>query len=156
MSRKHKDFLFIPLILFILFSGCISSKTSDLETQYVEGIVTLDGVPVHGAYIQFIPKLKGIGQEAGGISEKNGFYKLSSLSGDPGKGALEGEYLVTVSKNVAIELPKPRVNPITGDEETHETKSVLPEIYRSKTRTPISVIVVHGKNKIDIKLENSN
>ncbi|MDR2117778.1 MAG: hypothetical protein LBP87_15485 [Planctomycetaceae bacterium] len=153
---KHNNILFILLILFVLFSGCISRKTNDLETQYVEGIVTLDGIPVHGAHIQFFPKLEGSGQEAGGVSGENGFYKLSSLSGDPGKGVLEGEYLVTVAKNEAIELPKPRINPNTGDEETHETKSVLPEIYRNKTKTPIFATVVRGKNKIDIKLESSN
>lgn len=153
---KHNNFLFVLLILFILSSGCISRKTSNLETQYVEGIITLDGMPLHGAHIQFIPKSEGIGQEAGGVSGKGGFYKLSSLSGDPEKGALEGEYLVTVAKNEVIELPKPRINPVTGDEETHETKSALPEIYRNKIKTPISVTIVRGKNRIDIKLESSN
>jgi hypothetical protein len=156
MFMKHNNFLFVPFILFVLLFGCRDSKTSDLNTQYVEGIVTLDGTPVIGAHVQFIPKSEGVGQEAGGVSGKNGLYKLSSLSGDPGKGALEGEYLVTVAKNEAIKLPKPRINPNTGDEETHETKSVLPEIYRNKTKTPISVTVVRGKNKIDIKLKSSN
>jgi hypothetical protein len=153
---KHNHFLFVTFLSYVLFFGCSYNKTSDLDTQHVEGIVTLDGVPVVGAHIQFIPKLEGIGQEAGGVSGKNGLYKVSSLSGDAGKGALEGEYFVTVAKNEAIELTKPRINPTTGDEETHETRPMLPEIYRDKTKTPISATVVRGKNKINIELKSSN
>ncbi|GHT39424.1 hypothetical protein FACS189427_13550 [Planctomycetales bacterium] len=146
--------LFIHYSLFIvLLSGCFPKGTG-LDTQFVEGTITLDGNPCEKVSITFIPKTAGSGEGANGISGTDGRYILSSLSGDAGKGALAGDYIVLASKSEAVELAKPKIGP-SGDPITSELKPVLPEIYRNEQKTPLSATVVKGKNKIDFALESS-
>lgn len=75
-----------------LLIGCQPS-----EFQYVEGVITLDGVPVEGATVAFRPRNKG-GMTAAGMSDANGRYRLNPLRGKDGAGAMVGEYDVSVIK----------------------------------------------------------
>ena len=77
-------------VLFLI--GCQRS-----EFQYVEGVITLDGVPVEGASVTFRPREKG-GMMAAGVSDASGRYRLNPLRGKDGAGALVGEYDVAVFK----------------------------------------------------------
>ena len=138
--------------LFLLVSGC-GPKGSNLNTQFVEGIITLDGAPCGNVSVTFVPKVEGTGERAGGVSNAEGRYTLSSASGDPGKGALEGDYAVLVAKTESVELKTPKMGP-TGDPVTTEVKSVLHESYRNEQQTPLSATVVKGKNKLDFALES--
>lgn len=67
------------------------------EFQYVEGVITLDGVPVDGASVAFRPRAKG-GMMAAGMTDANGRYRLNPLRGKDGTGALAGEYDVSIIK----------------------------------------------------------
>lgn len=144
--------LFFIGLVVLVFSGC-GKKGSDLDTQFVEGIVTFDGVPTEGVYINFIPKMEGVGETANGVSNAKGRYVLSSLRGDPGKGVLEGEYFVTAAKSEIVELDKPKMNAV-GDPVTSESRPVVPLLYNGTKTTPLSAVVVKGKNKIDIELKS--
>jgi hypothetical protein len=77
---------------FLLLTGCRPS-----EFQYVEGVITLDGVPVEGASVTFRPREKG-GMMAAGMSDAGGRYRLNPLRGKDGAGVLVGEYDVAVFK----------------------------------------------------------
>jgi hypothetical protein len=59
----------------------------------VKGIVTVDGTPIPGAAVSFVP-LDDKGRPAYGATDAEGRYELTTHS--PGDGALPGEYLVTL------------------------------------------------------------
>jgi hypothetical protein len=78
-------FLFIVLAL----AGCGGSRTSP-----VDGVVLLDGKPLAGATIQFVPQ--GSGRDATGESDKNGQFTMSTF--EPRDGAVPGTYKVVISQ----------------------------------------------------------
>ena len=147
-----RTFSCVAVLLFCAL-GC-QPKGTGVNTQFVEGVVTLDDAPLNAVSITFVPKMEGVGENAGGLSDFNGRYTLSSLSGDPGKGALEGEYIILAAKSEPFVFEKPIVSPVSGDEITSELRPVLHEIYQNRQKTPLSATVVKGKNRIDIKLES--
>jgi len=136
--------------------GC-GPKGRTLRVEYVEGVVTLDGQPVAGAMISFIPKNEGGKEEtASGYSDERGVYKLTSMNGNPERGAVEGEYIVTVSK---IEIVSPSTEGMSYEEvaasperfQSTQTQ-LLPVIYQNRNNTPLSATVNRGRNKIDLEL----
>src|SRR5437773_10785720 len=60
----------------------------------VEGVVTLDGEPVEGAIVSFLPD-EGGGRFAHGLTAKDGSFRLTTYK--PDDGALRGDYRVTVT-----------------------------------------------------------
>jgi hypothetical protein len=132
----------IPLTVVLLgsVSGCGGSKLVP-----VEGIVTLDGKPVEGATVVFLPD-GASGRPAQGLTASDGRFHLSTVSE---KGAGPGDYKVVVTKTVGI-LP-PGAEPPSPDDERkmlkqredfakHSEKylrSLLPTIYTSPATTPL-------------------
>jgi len=156
----NRSVIVLLLIGPLLLVGCGGSSGRSLQVEYVEGVVSLDGQPVSEASIAFLPKNEGNGTEAaGGFSDARGVYKLSSINGDFERGAVAGEYIVTVSK---IETN----NPFEGmsEEEAEKAaarglvptqKELLPTIYQNRRNTPLSFTVNKGRNKIDIELKSN-
>ena len=87
-----RAFLRAGVLALVVLLGCKPSPF-----QYVEGLVTLDGVPVEGATVTFRPKEKG-GMMAAGITDAKGLYRLNPLRGKRGVGAMVGDFDVTVIK----------------------------------------------------------
>src|SRR5947208_10478634 len=58
----------------------------------VEGVVTLDGAPLSGATVSFMPV--GEGRAASGLTDGNGYFQLTTFRTDDG--ALPGDYRVIV------------------------------------------------------------
>ena len=151
MKRSIFSALLVGLLLCV---GC-GPKGRSLQVEYVEGVITLDGQPIGEASVTFIPVNGGDGTEtAGGYSDAQGAYKLTSMNGDPEKGAIAGEYRTIVSKIVVND-------PTAGlsDEEAAKFSGVastqtqlLHKIYQDRKNTPLSFTVTKGKNKIDIEL----
>jgi hypothetical protein len=78
----------ICVTLFVLaLAGC-GAKTSP-----VEGVVTLDGKPLAGAAIQFVPQ--GQGRDATATTDTNGAFAMSTFQ--PRDGVLPGSYKVVIS-----------------------------------------------------------
>jgi len=75
--------------------------------------------------------------------------------GDPDRGAVAGDYIVTVSK---IEVHDPKAG--MSHEEASASRlevvqtQVLPRIYQDRQNTPLSATVNRGRNKIDIELNS--
>ncbi len=59
------------------------------------GIVTLDGKPLDGATVSFVPD-SDEARSASGLTDATGAFRLTSLA--PGDGAVPGKYKITVSK----------------------------------------------------------
>ncbi|MDR1963853.1 MAG: hypothetical protein LBQ50_08750, partial [Planctomycetaceae bacterium] len=94
--QKILSIIFIVTGLTVFSIGCPSNT---LKTDFVEGVVMLDGVPIADATITFSPK--GNEPAAVGKTDSSGRYTLSSLQGGRnGQGALSGDYYVTVKKMV--------------------------------------------------------
>ncbi|MDR2755760.1 MAG: hypothetical protein LBC20_08655 [Planctomycetaceae bacterium] len=149
----YRIFVIQLFMTMFLLSGC-NPATKKVPMNYVEGIITLDEVPVSGAAIRFTSKDSSGGVSAAGFSDNNGKYKLTSMTGDAGKGTLPGEYLVTVTKYEFTDLAKPKFDTDSQTESiTQESKNILPEIYRFPKTTPLTVTVKQGKNTINIPLK---
>ena len=142
--------ILLSLACFLGFTaiGC----GGGIKTNYVEGIVTLDGEPLSGASVTFIPVAED-GLTAGGFSDDWGVYRLSSVNGSGGRGALAGEYVVTVAKTKEVPLARP-VKHDDGTETKTTSESVLAPIYRERTKTPLKFTVKNGSNKIDLPLKS--
>ena len=142
-------FLLLPLLMFALAIGC--EKGRGLPVNYVEGVVLFDGEPLEGATITFVPKTESKDIEAAaGRTDASGKYTLTSMNGDPGKGALAGEYVVLVNK--LINLSPPGFNP--ADPTPPPTKRVTPIVYNDRLKSPLNTSVVKGKNKCDFELKS--
>src|SRR5437667_5422297 len=79
------------LVLFVSLAGRGGQRTSP-----VEGVVLLDGKPLAGASIQFVPQ--GTGRDATGESDKNGQFAMSTFKARDG--ALQGTYKVVIAPPV--------------------------------------------------------
>jgi hypothetical protein len=141
---------FLVFSICFLISFVVSGCGRTIDTNYVEGVVKLDGQPLSGASVTFIPVAEN-GESAGGFSDDNGKYRLTSTYGDGGKGAFAGDYIVTVTKSKTVTLEKP-IKHDDGSVTTETTEHILPAIYRDRTKSPLKFTVVKGKNKFDIDL----
>ena len=150
-------------MLLFTISGCTGGR--GLPVQFVEGIVTLDGEPLAGANVTFIPRdigasadstgsaeLGTVPEVAGGHTDAQGRYLLGSVHGEPGKGALVGDYIVTISKS-EIYLPPGAPPRDPNDPMPPLSRFVTPRIYVDRATTPFTATVVEGKNKFDFDLK---
>ncbi|MCL2348097.1 MAG: hypothetical protein FWC50_07520 [Planctomycetaceae bacterium] len=129
-----------------------------MKTEFVEGVVTLDGNPVpEGTTVTFSPVTTGKGEPALGRTDKDGHYTLTSATGAPEKGALAGDYKITVTKydQTFFEKDDPKA-PVDsyGNRQTSTSKLVLPVPYSEFRRTPLTYTVVEGKQTHNIELKS--
>lgn len=149
--------------------GC-SRGPSRPKTYPVSGTVTLNGQPVEGATVVFVPKSVAGGpaapasaqaqgpQVATGETDAQGRYQLGTFG--KGDGAVPGEYLVKVFK-----YSKPQVTSGTGagEDENYQPpdenappppplKSLLPEKYANENTSGLSFTVEPKNNTFDIQL----
>jgi hypothetical protein len=112
----------------------------------VEGNVTLNGKPLAGAMVVFIPE--GGGAEAGAFTDEDGNFRLN---GTKTEGTLPGEYRVIVSKKEwppGVTPPDPAKMTFASVKSKRET---VPGQYTVQDKTPLRVIVPRGGTK-DIRL----
>lgn len=105
------------LCLALLAAGCG-------RTSAVKGRVLLDGRPVAGASVLFMPDAEGQGRPASGVTDDDGYFRLTTYR--PGDGALPGTYRVLVSKS---ESP-----PAAQDEDHASKKRALDHLERMAAR----------------------
>jgi len=124
---------FGDLLLVLMLAGC--GNSSGLVP--VQGVLTLDGEPVDGAAVAFVPEAEG-GRAAQAMTDEDGSFRLETTDR---VGIKPGKYKVTVFK-LAEGAAKTAARP----------QSALPEIYASKDKTPISVeIPPPGELHIELK-----
>jgi hypothetical protein len=132
------------------------------KTVKVEGIVTLDGTPVQGATVIFVPQ--GGEREANGLTDADGVFHLTTFN--TGDGAMPGTYKVTVEKHaVPTDLggtPTPddpdsmrkamQDRAKNAQKDPRANKSSLPADYANQKTTPLQfTIPSSGQIKIELK-----
>jgi hypothetical protein len=144
MSRRN---LFVAILLCL--AGC-GPKYPNMPLQYpVTGTVRLDGKPLTGAGIMFLPRGETRGTGAFGTTDDAGKYTLKTDYGGPG--APEGEFAVTISKVVNRDGTPYVFNPDVAEAGQRET---LPGHYNDSMKTILSAQVAKESNTIDFELKS--
>lgn len=141
---------FCLLALAIFAAGCgVKSRTSP-----VTGVVTLDGKPLVGASIHFVPQ--GAGRDATGETDKDGQFTMSTLQ--PRDGVVPGTYKVVISPSTGAADTKQYASPeeaMAAASKAPPKKAsgpALPEKYTRPDQTPLTQEVpVQGQLKFELK-----
>jgi hypothetical protein len=153
----------VALVAVLTNLGCSKGNLSK-----VEGIVTLDGKPLPGATVSFVPVNKE-GKPAFGRTDKDGSFRLTTIRTDDG--AQPGEYQVVVVVEEADEKLVGRDPQSFTDEEKRAMRmgtmtpsgkrqvaenkkkqaSPVPAIYSDVKQTPLKE-VVPTSGKIELAL----
>jgi hypothetical protein len=152
----------MPLAIVVAMAvGCGGPATVP-----VSGTVTLDGEPVDGATVTFVPE--GEGRPANGNTDASGNFTLTTFTG--GDGALPGSYNVTVFKTAApVEADtegedagaagdesEGEVNPdVMGADVSADAESLLPAKYSVATTTDLKVEVKAGMEPVKLELTSN-
>jgi len=132
------------LVSLLIFAGC--GKKSDGNT-FVTGTVTQGGNPLEDARVTFVPE-GGTGEAAGGSTDKDGKFLLTTSAGKQGTGTKPGQYKVTITKT-KIEWDGKTYLPVMreGDEPSKDEKIVhlLPLQYSNSVQTPFKATVTEKK-----------
>jgi hypothetical protein len=162
--RRQICGLLVPALAVLVASaiGCGGGPT--LKTEYVEGVVTLDGTPVEGATVMFQPVNPEQGMSANGFTDANGVYKLTALGtaeeqAEAEAGTLPGEYYVAVQKQfveTGISEEEAEEQGIEFDpnasREEQKVEYLVPEKYKIAAKSGLKYTVKEGENKINIEL----
>ena len=143
----------------IVLTGC--SNSSRARTYPVTGTVTLQGKPVAGAAITFVPT-GNEGEAASAITDSNGKYALTTWRA--GDGARPGEYRVKISKQEQQTVdPSKMVKNLSIEEEQKiyveskkprpPTKSLIPSKYQDDQTSGLVHKVEKKPTTFDIKIE---
>lgn len=134
----------LPLAMLAVV-GCGSSGP---RVQLVVGKVMLDGKPVANASVGFSPVSPGKGMPAAGTTDEAGVFRLTTFGGGKAeKGAVAGDYVVTITKTEAIgEYPTyveggpvpPPFNP--------KIRYVVPRPYAESATSGLRATVKPGSN----------
>jgi len=153
---KHRiiiSSIFFLASTFVLLPGFIGCKQQGgLKTEYVEGIIRVNGTPVDKAVVAFTSKDKEAGgMTAMGYTDKSGTFKLTAAMGSAGRGTLVGEYIVTVAKTERIT----ETQIIDGEPQKVVLKEIncVPLKYATEETSPLTATVGTGKSKFTFDLE---
>lgn len=108
------------------------------ETAKVIGTVTLDGKPLKGAAVVFVPKE---GRAAAGITDELGRYSMTTF--EEHDGAVPGEYRVTITTQTPPASGKP------GDQQIR-----TPAKYGNPETSGVSCQVLPGDNTVNLELSD--
>ena len=144
--------LFLLVVPFVFLSGCSRGP----KVNYVEGIVTLDGTPVEGVDVAFVPVQIPAPNDltgsllATGYTDSNGKYQLSTTRGSAVDGGTTvGEYKVTfVKKFITFGAGGP-----TGNSPP-QMRYDVPAVFENSDNSKILVEVVRGKNIFNFALKS--
>lgn len=134
-----------------LLNGCGSGDTRNLPaTVTATGYVYLDGKPVEGAAVVFIPENIDTGYPAQAISNAQGYFELQAF--DKKKGAVPGNYVVQVAKTVEIAMEGAQVQGESEDFRAVTYKNVLPAKYANIATSDLKQTIPDSGIK-DIRLD---
>jgi hypothetical protein len=136
MKRRASHAIFLTVI----FCGC-SANSKPYSTAPVSGVITLDGQPLAGAHVAFMPVQDGrsqSGPEALGETGADGRYSLKTVFGEPG---------ASVGKNrVMITTRKTQIDPNNPDHSKEIAKERVPGKYFTD-QAPLVLDVPAGGTK---------
>jgi hypothetical protein len=145
-------------LVFAVLLTTVGCGSDYVPLAEVEGTVTLDGKPLEGAEVQFVPEpgKAVIAPRSTGRTNEQGQFKL--VCDDGRSGAMLGEHRVAVMDLKAYGDTPPSVEKGAR----YESADALPQpkfrfgqIYSDLTRTPLRKEVKAGKQTIDVELKSS-
>ena len=137
----------IAMLLLAITLGC----GGPIRTEYIEGTVTYNGVPVASAAVNFSPV--GEGNPAYGTTDDSGVFRIQTHLGAPDRGTTQGEYIVTIRKVEPIPSGIFATDPYGHQYEVIERRrSLLPRIYNVPSTSPLRVEVKRGTNRFEFDL----
>ncbi|MDO4558477.1 MAG: hypothetical protein Q4C47_05890 [Planctomycetia bacterium] len=148
-------------VLSVTLVGC--GEKFEVQTEYVEGMVTYQGAPVPGATLIFREKGKPAGTaiSGGGLTDEQGVYKLSVEGGAPEGGVPAGTYIVGIIKKQQVGGPDPTqaANPEDtatsgmGRSKDLVYEDIIPKKFNNPNTSGLEATVTAGQeNKIDFPL----
>ena len=154
--KRFTNILIASLFTVVLVnvSGCSDGR---LNTEPVSGVITLDGVPLAEAMVNFRLKVPGEGAAGFARTNERGEYRLQTMAGRPDAGTLPGEYAVTVVKYKLVPTGRMITDNDTGERvEELENVFIFPgmAVYADVETTPFSATVVRGRNRFDFDLSS--
>jgi hypothetical protein len=127
------------VLVLVLAAGC--SKTAA-----VKGRVTLDGQPVAGATVLFVPEPEVRGRPASAITDSDGNFCLTTYRAEDG--AVPGAYRIVVSKTKGFPEPAPThtgkkraLDRLARSAAHKEEKPLFPALYSDPAKTPLRCTV---------------
>ncbi|HMO84162.1 MAG TPA: carboxypeptidase-like regulatory domain-containing protein [Lacipirellulaceae bacterium] len=121
----------------VLLVGCGGGQEAE-----VRGVVTLDGAPLSGGSVTFVPVERGAGASAN-INAEGSYAALTGSS----QGLQPGEYVVTVRAS-APPSPDPKGGPpIPG-------KLLTPKKYGSTQTSDLRATISAGRNTLNLELRS--
>lgn len=103
----------------------------------VKGRVLLDGEPLDGASVGFVPAAPGQGVHAFGLTEADGSFRLTALPGGSAQaGTATGDYRIVISKIVRVDPNAPPLSAKT------RLGASYPKLERVGAWQPDSLIIV--------------
>ncbi|RLT03623.1 MAG: hypothetical protein DWI23_05495 [Planctomycetota bacterium] len=143
-------------LVFASAVGC--GRRSAPSVQLVQGKVSLDGLPIAGATVGFSPDAGSGGLAAYGVTAADGVFTLTSVrNGEIGKGAVVGDYAVSVRKMKTVTEADIGTQISRQDferqvRENHDIEgfkpevAVVPKAYGEATRSGLRATVTPGPN----------
>ena len=140
-------------LLGVILIGCGGRGTTP-----VRGVITLEGTPVAGATVLFMPEGQDSSRPASGFTSSDGTFRLTTSK--PDDGALPGKYRVLIQKTEAAKDPgaaersaleRARAK-IEEKSLQKRRKPTLPESYARFETTPLRCSVpVTGAVTFDLR-----
>jgi hypothetical protein len=140
------------MVLAGLIAGCGAQLADAPKTVPVSGTVTVDGQPIAGATVRFLPTSNDR-HGAAGTTDDKGHYQLY-VGNNPG--AMPGDYKVTIQYYVNKKDGTPVVITPEMDMETIsvDIKPALPAMYADPNNTGLTFDVpAKGTDQADFKLD---
>ncbi len=121
----------------------------------VEGVVTLDGKPLAGANVMFVPRGETRGDKAFyGKTNASGKFVATSADGKQ-KGTAVGNYQVVINKLVKPDGSDFVPDPNAGPEDTGGFRELLPAAYSDAAKSNLTAEVPEGGAKnLEFKLNS--
>ena len=149
MDKQIKKIMLITSVAFCLtLSGCGGAENDQPDLGLVKGVVTLEGQPLSGASISFLPDS---GRTASARTDANGNYELIYIRDTPGCKLGQNKVIITTLNDNAEDD-----NALEGDDaviKVERVKETLPAKYNRKTE--LVAMVKPGENTFDFKLTKS-
>jgi len=149
MLKHNRRVIRVTWLLVLFFAvSCGSAKTTP-----VDGVVLLDGEPLTGASIQFVPQ--GAGRDATGETDKSGHFVMSTFQ--PRDGVLPGSYKVVVSPPTGTADPAQyksaeEAMAAAGKAQAKSARPAFPQKYARADQTPLmQEVPVKGKIKLELQ-----
>lgn len=136
-------FCLLAILLVTVAVGCKKSRVY----VPVTGTLTLEGKPIAGATVSFLPVAPD-GTAAAGRTDESGTFSLSS---GPESGCLVGDYKVSCVKVETKNISDPRATGLVTTK-TVTSKNELPSKYADASVSGLTVTVKKGMEPVKLEL----